>query len=157
MMEDSIELGVDIRLEDVHKVFKVGDGDRIKFWVVSTDEPNGQVMLCLIAVPEAAPVSHLLADHRAHESNQSTLRMRTAEPGIICLKDFVNFNNHSLDYDRGVLPIVHPLDLVNIEWYDTDPPDKVLHQGEELLLDLAGGATIRRVLSCVFNPIRSGV
>ena len=35
-MEDSIDLGVDIRREDVHVVFKVGDGDRIEFWVVST-------------------------------------------------------------------------------------------------------------------------
>ena len=57
------------------------------------DEPNGQFMLRLIAVPEAAPVSHLLADH---ESKQITLRMRTVEPGVICLKDFLNFNTTHL-------------------------------------------------------------
>ena len=51
-MEDSIELGVDIRVKMFTRPSRFGDGDRIEFWVVSTNEPDGQVMLCLIAVPK---------------------------------------------------------------------------------------------------------
>ena len=96
-MEYGIDLGVHIRGENVHKVLKVGDGDRegvlsgehicdmplvyevgvdqVGFPQLVTDEPDGQVMFGLIAVPETLPVTHLLALDGAHECKQSTLRM----------------------------------------------------------------------------------